>query len=75
MTKSPNGTAPEGPLQEGSLAHLPQEGSRLIRSCSFPYFQSRELTACHHRGLQAALAVPSQDLSVLMEEAEASLTG
>ena len=38
-------------------------------------FQSKELTARHHRGLQAALAVPTQDLSDLMEEAEASLTG
>ena len=39
------------------------------------FFQSKELTAHHHRGLQATLAVPSKDLTVLMEEAEASLTG
>ena len=38
-------------------------------------FQSKEITARHHHGLAAALAVPSQDLSILMEEAEASLTG
>ena len=41
----------------------------------FLIFQSKELTARHHCGLQAALTVPSQDLLVLMEEAEASLTG
>ena len=31
--------------------------------------------ARHHHGLQAALAIPTQDLSELIEEAEGSLTG
>ena len=71
-----DGTALGGPHWEGSLTCLPWEGSQLELLITYPlFFQSKELTDRHHHGLQAVLTLPSQDLSVLMEEAEASLMG
>ena len=73
---TPRGVTTQGPPQEGSLVCLPREGSQLKALVTFfLFFQSKELKTRHHRGLQATLAMPLQDLSVLMEEAEAALTG
>ena len=64
------------PLLRG-LTHIATPGgfSCPFLLCVYFAFQSKELMARHHRGLQAALAVPTQDLLELREEAEASLTG